>query len=360
MSEPVGNRLSVSGMGMVCPGAIGREAFVRAVTAERNGGTQCRLPDFGLDEYLGGARSFRRVAGVTKSALAAMALAVTDAGFSTGGFGGERAGLIVGINHCAINYALDFHRTLVSEGPLTASPLYFSESVPNAPAGNGAIAFQIHGPVHTLIGEEPVGTQAIQLAAGLLQGGFIDRCLVVGAEEWSEVVAFAYGQVDRAARRRDDHENAPPLSEGAAALVLETEGAAARRGATPHATIAGWSLGRCLGDQRTEAAARVVREAFRLTAHRPAGSDHVVLPTGRYRRAARQGAVVARGHDAGSPSWIDLAPLLGNPAGASNLLEVAASAALISAGTRSGPGLVLSTGIEGTIAAVVLTKAGLT
>jgi Beta-ketoacyl synthase, N-terminal domain len=360
MSEPVGNRLSVSGMGIVCPGAIGREAFVRAVSAERNGGTQCRLPDFSLEEYLGGARSFRRVAGVTKFALAAMALAVTDAGFSTGGFGGERAGLIVGVTHCAINYAVDFHRTLVSEGPLTASPLSFSESVPNAPAGNGAIAFQIRGPVHTLIGEEPVGTQAIELAAGLLQGGFIDRCLVVGAEEWSEVVAYAYGQIDRAARGKADHEETPLLSDGAAALVLETESAAAKRGATPHATIAGWSLGRCQEGRMADATSQVVHEAFRPTAHRPAGSDHILLPTGRYRRAARQGANMARGHDAGSPSWIELAPLLGNPAGASNLLEVAASAALISAGTRSGPGLVLSTGIEGTIAAVVLTKAGLT
>lgn len=359
MSEPVGSRLAVSGIGIVCPGAIGREAFVRAVSAERNGGPPYRLPDFALEEYLGGARPFRRVAGVTKSALAAMALAVTDAGFSTGGFGGERVGLIVGVTHCAITYAVDFHRTLVLEGPLAASPLYFSESVPNAPAGNGAIAFQIRGPVHTLIGEEPVGTQAIELAAGLLKAGYIDRCLVVGAEEWSEIVSYAYGQIDRAARRRKDPEDAPPLSDGAAALVLETESEAARRGATPHATIAGWSLGRCLGDQRTEAFGQVIHEAFRPTAHRLAESDHIVLPTGRYRRAARQGAVMARGQDAASPSWIDLAPLLGNPAGASNLLEVAASAALISAGKRRGPGLVLSTGIEGTMAAVVLSKAGL-
>jgi 3-oxoacyl-[acyl-carrier-protein] synthase II len=346
-------------MGIVCPGAIGREAFLRAVSAERNGETPCRLPDFALEEYLGGARSFRRVAGVTKSALAAMALAVTDAGFSTGGFGGERAGLIVGVTHCAINYAADFHRTLVSEGPLAASPLCFSESVPNAPAGNGAIAFQIRGPVHTLIGEEPVGTQAIELAAGLLQAGYIDRCLVVGAEEWSEVVAYAYGQIDRAARRQEDPEEAPPLSDGAAALVLETESAAARRGHVPHAMIAGWSLGRCLGGQKAEVTGQVVRQAFRPTAHRPAESDHVVLPTGRYRRAARQGAAMARGQDAASPSWIDLVPLLGNPAGASNLLEVATSAVLISAGKRRGPGLVLSTGIEGTIAAVVLSEAGL-
>lgn len=357
MSKPLTDRLAISGIGTVCPGAFGREALVRALSADRQAEAPYRVPDFALEEYLGGARSFRRVAGVTKYALAAMALAVTDAGFSTESFGGDRVGLILGITHCAINYSVQFHRTLVLEGPLAASPLFFSESVPNAPAGNGAIAFQIRGPVHTLIGEEPVGTHAIELAAVLLQGGLIDRCLVVGAEEWSEVVAHAYGQIDRAARRNRDPDDAPPLSEGAAALVLEPESAAARRGATPHAMISGWSLGRCHADHREDGTGEVVQEAFRPTVHRPAEADHVLLPTGRFRRATTRGVVRARGQAVGPPAWIDLLPVFGNPAGASNLLEIAASAALISTGRRGGPGLILSTGIEGTISAVVLSRA---
>lgn len=349
-------RLAISGTGIVCPGGIGRDAFVRALTADGKMEAPHRVPDFALEEYLGGGRSFRRVAGVTKYALAAMALAVTEAGFSRESFGGERVGLIVGVTHCAINYAVQFHQTLVLEGPLAASPLFFSESVPNAPAGNGAIALDIRGPVHTLIGEEPVGTQAIDLAAGLLQAGLIDRCLVVGAEEWSQVVSHAYGQIDRAARR-DQDPAAPPLTEGAAALVLELESTAARRGAAPHALISGWSLGRHLGDQVEDTTGAVIREAFGPTPHHPAEADHVLLPTGRFRRGATRGVVLARGQAAGPPAWIDLLPAFGNPAGASNLLEVAASATLISTGRRGGPGLILSTGTEGTISAVVLSRA---
>ncbi len=350
------DRIAISGVGIVCPGAFGREAWVRAFSAGRAREDVYRVPGFALEAYLANGRSFRRVGEATKFALAAMALAVTDAGFLAGAFGGEKAGLIVGITHGTVTYSVQFHRTLVLNGPLAASPLYFSESIPNAPAGNGAIAFQIRGPVHTLIGEEPVGTQAIDFAAGLLRCGLVDRCLVAGTEEWNEVVAHAYGQIDRATRKRPGSGDAPPLGEGAAALVLELESAAVRRGATPHAVISGWSLGRRFAARMEDVTAEIVREAFRTTAHCLAEADHALPPTGRYRSAAMRGLVLARGEGAGPPNWLDLLPFIGNPAGATNLLQVATSAALISAGKVGGPGLALSTGIEGTVSVVVLAK----
>jgi 3-oxoacyl-[acyl-carrier-protein] synthase II len=351
------DRIGISGIGVVCPGAFGRDEWVRAFAAGQAKGPAYRVPDFALEAYLADARSFRRVAGATKFALAAMALAVTDAGFTAGTFGGERAGLIVGITHGAVTYSVQFHRTLLLEGPLVASPLYFSESVPNAPAGNGAIAFQVRGAVHTLIGEEPVGTQVIDCASSLLRSGGVDRCLVVGTEEWNEIVANAYAQIDRAARRRPGSGDAPPLGEGAAALVLELESTAARRGATPHAVISGWSLGRRLAERMEDVTAEIVREAFRTSSHCLAGADHLLPPTGRFRSAAMRGVDLARGEGAAPPNWLDLLPLIGNPAGATNLLQVATSAALISAGKVGGPGLALATGIEGTASALVVSRA---
>lgn len=350
------DRIAISGIGIVRPGAFGREAVIATLPVVGKAEGTGRVPDFPLEEHLQSARAFRRVAGATKFGLAAMSLAVVDAGFSAGTFGGDRVGVIVGITHGAVPYSIEFHRTLMLEGPLAASPLHFSESVPNAPAGNAAIAFQVRGPVHTLIGEEPVGTQAIELAAGLLQSGLVERCLVAGTEEWSAVVTHAYAQIDRAARRSQDPDSATPLSEGAAALVLESERAAGGRDAAPRAVISGWSLGRCRTDQVEGSVVDLVREAFRPTGYHVAQADHVVLPLGRLRRAAQKGCAAARGESAASPVWVDLAPLTGNPAGAANLLQVATSAALISAGKVGWPGLVLSTGITGTLAAVVLSR----
>jgi hypothetical protein len=67
--------------------------------------------------------------------------------------------------------------------------------------------------------------------------------------------------------------------------------------------------------------------------------------------------VTARGQTADTPIWVDLTPAVGNPAGAANLLQLATSASLIAAGTLRGPGLVVSTGITGTLSAVVLSQA---
>jgi len=351
------DRVAVSGIGIVSPRAFGRAAFLRMLSLDPGKDPALRVPEFALEQYLENARSFRRVADATKFALASMALAIGDAGFRPADFGGERAGLVVGISHGAVTYAVEFHRTLLLEGPLPASPLHFSESVPNAPAGNGAIAFRIQGPVHTLIGEEPVGTQAVDLAASLLYDGFVDRCLVAGTEEWNEVVAHAYAQLDHARRDGQDAGDPPALSDGAAALVLELESAVAGRGATPHAVIGGWHIGRCLADSIADATADAIRAACGPTGHCAAEADHVVSPTGRHRRAACRGVVAARGDAARPPEWIDLLPVLGNPMGASNLFQVAASAALISDGALEGPGLVVSTGIQRTLAAAVLSAA---
>ncbi len=351
------SRVAVSGIGIVSPAGLGREAFLRALATGGRAAGGFRVPEFSLEEYLEGSHSFRRVAGATKFALAAMSLAIRDAGFAAGAFGGEQAGIVAAITHGAVTYSVEFLRVLLLEGALAASPLHFSESIPNAPAGNGAIAFQVRGPVHTLMGEEPVGAQAIDLAAALLRAGLADRLLVVGTEEWNEVVAHAYGQIDSAARRMLDPGEPPPLSEGAAAMVLELEEAAARRGGRPHAMLRGWSLGRCGAGEMEGAAAGAVREAFRASGCGVAEADHVLPSTGRQRRAATRGFLAARGGEARAVTWVDLVPVVGNPAGASNLLQVASSAALMSAGRASGPGLVLSTGAVGTLSAVVLSGA---
>lgn len=347
----------ITGIGIVGPGGFGRAAVVGSFPELPQVEAPRRVLEFALEEHLEGGRAFRRVSGATKFALAAMGLAVGDAGFTPATFGGPDAGIIVGITHGGAPYSVRFHRELMLEGRLAASPLHFAESVPNAPAGNAAIAFQAHGPVHTVIGEEPVGAQAVEMAAHLLWSGRVARCLVAGTEEWSEVVTHAYTQLDRVRRLGPDADSPPPLSEGAAALVLELARTAERRSGRAEALLAGWSLGHRRGAGLEEAMATAVRDAFAGTACSPADADHLLPPSGRFRPEAVRACVAARGAAAASATWLDLGRAVGNPVGASNLLQMATSAALISAGKVKGPGLVLSTGITGTFSAVVLCRA---
>jgi hypothetical protein len=201
-----------------------------------------------------------------------------------------------------------------------------------------------------------VGAQAIELGARLLRDGTADRCLVVGTEEWSAVVAHAYAQVEAATRRRRGGEPIPPLGEGAAALVLELAAGAAARGVKPAAQIAGWRLG---GAGREPSVERAVRDlvcgAFLGTGYAATDADHVLLPLGSHRATAGRGVAAACDGGADPAPRLDLAPCVGNPAGATNLLQVATSAALIAAGRFLGPGVAVSAGITGTLSATVVT-----
>lgn len=352
------DRLAVTGIGVVSAVAFGRTDYETAVRNAGHNGPARTVDGFALEDHLPGAHAFRRTARATRFTLAAVAMALSDAGIRSDPAGGEEAGLIVGVTHGALEYSARFHRGLLTEGPIGASPLHFSESVLNAPAGNAAIAFGIRGPVHTLIGEETVGTESVALASLLLRTGSLSWCLVAGAEERSDLVDAAYRRMHRAMGGHPGAwESRPTTGEGGVALVLEREGAAARRGANVHAHVSGWATGADRGGTMEKETMAVIEQAFRRSGARP-GAGHYLPPTVGRRAAVDRAVARVLGPGGIPPHRIDIRGLLGNPVGAANLFQVAASAAALSAGSARGPGLVLSAGIEGTVAALVLSVPG--
>lgn len=350
------SRIVVTGIGPVTPAGVGRESFGAAVRGGSSAPPEFRVHPIELDGLHPKARAFRRVADSTRLLLAAVALALRDAQTDPGSWDPERAGLIVCMTHGVLSLSTRFHAGLVQDGPSGASPLHFSESVLNAPAGNAAIAFGIRGPVHTLSGEETVGVQAIDLASRLLRSGSIDICVVAGSEERSEVVEGGWARYDRAASLRRNPEDPPPAqAEGAGALIVETEEHAARRGTAAKAILPGWACDRAPGVPQEEAVRRATLAAVRAAGLSPQGIGYILVPTGRDRSAvARAAASLCR--DPASPRMVDPQAILGNPASAAVLLEIALLEVLLSGpGRRTGSnGLVLARGAEGTVAAVVV------
>jgi len=349
--------VAITGIGCVSPAGIGgRDAALALVKGppENHG---FRVPEFPLEDFLENARSFRRVAHSTKFCLAAVALALRDAGLEAGRTDGSRTGLVIGVTHGALAFSTQFHGGLLRDGPEAASPMLFAESVLNAAGGNVAIAFGVRGPVHTLIGEETVGAQAIGAAMELLRLGVVDRCVVAGTEERSAVIENAYRQMDRAASRSaPEEESPPPAGEGAAAFVIEHPAAAVRRGARFFVPVLSARCSRAGREEMDDSVAMVVKEELASLGKR--GEEirhvHVVVPTGRNRGPVTRGALRALGLREGGTPRLDIAPRVGNAFCAAAFLQASVSAALLSAGGAPGAGLILASGISKTFSVLLL------
>jgi len=345
----------ITGVGCVSPAGIGQLDAALALSGTPTTNSGFRVPEFDLGDYLRNARYFRRIANSTKFALAAVSLALGDSNPDLGGEDRARTGVVIGVTHGAMGFSTLFHEELLKDGPGAASPMFFAESVLNAPAGNVAIAFGIRGPVHTVIGEETVGAQALDLALELIRSGAVDRCVVAGTEEWSGVTEGVYRQMDRVASRSLTQEREIPLlGEGAAAIVVEDAEGASRRDAAIRIPVLSVRCWRDMGESMEDSVGRIVREelAFRGVAERTV--SHVVLPTGRNRGLVTRGVFRALGPASQAIRRLDIGPAAGNPFGAAALFQTAASVAWLSSGETADVGLILSSGIEKTFSIIFL------
>ena len=214
-------RLVITGIGPLTPIGTGKEQFWDAL---KNGYTGIkRITRFSSNiEYYGGEISnldfdeyfphgkFRRAAEISKYTIVAIKLAIDDANACTSDR--KKTGIIVGLTHGALNYTQSYHKLLITEGVASASPILFSDSLLNAPAGNASISFGVNGPVHTLIGGKTTAAKSIILASQIIASGTIDKAIVVSADELNELLCLTYLRL-----------GLDTLSEGAGALVLEKE-----------------------------------------------------------------------------------------------------------------------------------------
>jgi 3-oxoacyl-[acyl-carrier-protein] synthase II len=229
------NKLIITGTGMVSPVGINPDIIWKAIEGGHSGirrfdgtgpgnKTFCGpVGDFDLADYISDRR-FRRAASISQYALAATALALRDAGHA--GMATADTALIMGITHGALCYTQSFHRELVEGGPEAVSPIYFSDSVLNAPAGNVSICFGMKGPVHTVLGRNEAAIKSLITACRMLENGECRRAIVVAAEELNELSLSCYSRFGFS-----------PLAEGAGSVLIEREPAGAQ--SRPYCLVAG-------------------------------------------------------------------------------------------------------------------------
>lgn len=251
------NRIVITGMGMVGPFGVGIERFRQTLIEGENCLTPASKYDFlrtGGEVKGFSLKSFAKDARLAKLpllsqyALASAVMAVADASIEFRRVGAEKSVVVFGTCNGPSLATEKICSSLVKAGGKSVDPLAFQESVFNAPASLVSIYYGIKGPSITMPMGPASGSYALSAAINQLNLYNMDCAIVVASDELSKTTydAFAHLRVtspndgrEEGMRPFDRKRNGCVLSEGAVALILETESAARKRGAAIYGEIAG-------------------------------------------------------------------------------------------------------------------------
>jgi 3-oxoacyl-[acyl-carrier-protein] synthase II len=195
----------------------------------------------------------RRMSGPSKLAVAAARMAVDDGGLDQAAPGWDETGVVISTAFGPTDFTERLLRSIGSDGPETASPSHFTESVANAPAAQIAIECHARGPNVTVTQREAGAVIAFGRAAAEIAEGRAPRVLTGSVEE---ITPLLHALLDRfgalaratpyrpeAARPFDRGRSGMLAGEGATVLLLESESSAVARGARVLARVRGGASG---------------------------------------------------------------------------------------------------------------------
>ena len=205
---------------------------------------------FNPEDYLD-PKELRRMPRSAQMALAAAKDAVKQAGLGAPLPDRARSGVIFGTAIGGVDRLDEGISTIRSEGFRQVNPFTLPAGLPNFPAFTISREFQCWGPNSTITTACATSTQAIGEAAEHIRRGAADLMIAGGTEAF--IKDFAFGGFcamralptsfndapEKASRPFDAQREGFVISEGAAALVLESEDSALARGATILAEVGG-------------------------------------------------------------------------------------------------------------------------
>lgn len=297
------HRVAVTGVGIVSPIGIGREAAWTAAVEGRSGagpitrfdpsghGVQivCEVKGFEPTDFIE-RKAARRMDRAAQMAVAAARMAVADAGLDITG-GGERIGCVVSTGNGGNESFEEQHRILRERGPGRLSPLTVSMAIANMAGGHVSMELGLRGPLLSTLTACATGLHSIGEAAHIVRRGAADAVLAGGSE--AAITPFAVAGLDASkamSHRNDDPEGASRpfdinrdgfvLGEAAAVMVLERMDLAEARGATILCELSGYGA-TCDAYHLTEPApggpeqAEAMRIAMRHAGLEPTQIDYV-------------------------------------------------------------------------------------
>ena len=273
-------RVVITGLGVVAPNGVGKDAFwsacrdgtsgvgpIRSFDATRHPvQIAAEVNDFDVTPFLPDEhrKSVKIMSRATKFAVGAAGLAIEDSGFDTNWDDPARVGVCMGtgvvpidlpeiapaIAQACADGQLQTDR-LGEQGAGVVQPMWILKYLPNMVAAHISMAFDAQGPNSTITSACVAGTQAIGEAFRLVARGDADVMLAGGADSRIDpLMLLAYTALGALSRsERDPKQVSRPfdrkrdgfvLGEGAGVLVLEDLDHAKMRGAPIYAEIKGF------------------------------------------------------------------------------------------------------------------------
>jgi 3-oxoacyl-[acyl-carrier-protein] synthase II len=261
------NIVVVTGLGVVAPNGIGKDAFWSTLLEGKSGIGPITLFDASLHpcRIAGEVKGFdpatqfgrdikaKRIARQAQFALAACLQAIADASLTKAAITpGSCVPLILGVSSSALEVISDGIHRMQQHGPKSIPIHSAYASLPHQSAGVVSEHIPFTTQATTLSSACPAGLDAIAMGADLIRRGKCDVAICGGADAPINAITFAglasAGLVslrndtpNQACRPFDLDRDSGVISEGAGVVVLENRDQALSRGAVPYLEITGYA-----------------------------------------------------------------------------------------------------------------------
>lgn len=278
MDSAAAREVVITGLGVVSPLGIGRDAFWESLRTRRSGVRTIEafaqagmpipfggeVPDFDGKQYVTPRKSLKVMCREIQTGFAAARLACQDAGLEPPAIDPERWGVVLGADMFYGDplETVDVYRACIREGKFdfelygqnamsSIFPLWMLKYLPNMPACHIGISLDARGPTNSITLGEVSSLLAIMEACRVIERGAADVMVTGGTGSRLAPVNYLFRDCRPFSHRADDPAAASrPFEsqrdgmvngEGAAVFMLESRAHAEARRAKIYATVLGYS-----------------------------------------------------------------------------------------------------------------------
>ncbi len=267
--------IAITGIGVICPIGIGKEAYWAGLCGGRSGVRRLAgygddsspvvsfggvVADFDPKQYVRPRKSLKVMSRDIQLAAAAADMAAGDGQLRDHAIAPDRLGVLFGADMmtCELEDMINVYRACLVEGRFDYSrwgpaamaevfPLWMLKYLPNMLACHIGIAQDARGPSNSVVLGEVSSLAAVAEAVGVLRRGQADAMIVGGGSSRLHPATLVRAAILPSSLRSDDpaaacrpfdaRRDGMVYGEGAAALLLETSAHTAARGVKVQARI---------------------------------------------------------------------------------------------------------------------------